>query len=421
MAMSVLVTDAAGNHALAVARSLGQRGIRVALADSARTAKGLFSRHCADRAWYPSPAHGVRPFHDALFGIVDRLKPTVLMPMTERTILALLADRAAIESRVPVVTLPSTQSLRLVFDKSQTVRLATSLEVPVPKTFVVTDVRDLPRLREQMSFPVVIKPRTSEVWTVDDRIVSSGAVEYCFDPRDLEATLASVHRRAPFPLIQEFIPGDGYGVSVLCRRGRIKALFAHRRLRMVKPTGSGSSLRESVEPPPRMVDAATRLLEALAWNGVAMVEFKLDQRDGTPKLMEINGRFWNSLPLATAAGVDFPFLLYTMATEGDAPDCFDYRVGVKSRWLVADARHLIGVMRGRPAGWVGDFPSRRQTLAGFVKFVDRDLYYDELSLSDPKPFLAELVDVMVRQLPQSIFRRRPAPVEERSTRCVFSG
>ncbi len=41
-----------------------------------------------------------------------------------------------------------------------------------------------------------------------------------------------------------------------------------------------------------------------------MVEFKLDPRDNTPKLMEINPRFWGSLALAIESGVNFPYLLY---------------------------------------------------------------------------------------------------------------
>jgi predicted ATP-grasp superfamily ATP-dependent carboligase len=410
--VSVLVTDAQGNHALAVARSLGQQGIRVALADSVRSAKGLFTRYCADRAIYPSPSDSVSRFRAGIHRALETLKPAVLMPMTERTILGLLADREAIESRV-ILPLPSSEAVRVAFDKSETVRLAKLLRVPVPQTLVLDDVRQLEQIRSQVSYPAVIKPKSSEVRTIDDRIVPSGAVEYCFGPDDLERRYLSVHRRSPLPLIQEFIPGDGYGVSVLCQRGRLKALFAHRRLRMVRPTGSGSSLRESIAPPPSMVDAATRLLESLAWDGVAMVEFKLDPRDGTPKLMEINGRFWNSLPLAIAAGVDFPSLLYRMATEGDVPECFNYRVGVKSRWLLADARHLLGVLRGRPEGWIGDFPSRRETLRGFLTFVERDLYYDDLWLSDPAPFFAELVDVMCRQVPRSIFHRRPPVLEPR--------
>src|SRR5258707_970481 len=60
--MSVLVTDASGNHALAVVRSLGRRGIRVAAADSAWWAKAGFSRYCATRAVYPSASRGIPEF-----------------------------------------------------------------------------------------------------------------------------------------------------------------------------------------------------------------------------------------------------------------------------------------------------------------------------------------------------------------------
>lgn len=410
--MSVLVTDAAGNHALAVVRSLGRRGIRVAVADSAPCAKSFFSRYCAERHVYPSPALGTREFLNHLRLILERVKPAMLMPMTERTILAILARREEIESSVALAPLPSMDAIRVAFDKSLTVRLARSLGVPVPATYSFDRLPDLEKIGPELSYPVVIKPRQSEILTVDGRIVSSGTVAYCFGPRELENRYLSVHRRAPLPLIQEFISGEGYGVSVLCDHGKIKALFAHRRLRMIRPTGSGSSLRESIAPPAAMVEAARSLLETLKWHGVAMVEFKLDARDRIPRLMEINGRFWNSLPLAVAAGVDFPYLLHRLGTEGETPECFDYRVGVRSRWLAGDVRHLVEVLRGRPAGWVDGFPSRGKTLLEFMKFIDRDLYYDDLWLSDPAPFFADMADLLFRQFPRFLFQRRMPVVEE---------
>jgi len=155
-----------------------------------------------------------------------------------------------------------------------------------------------------------------------------------------------------------------------------------------------------------MVEAAHALLGSLRWHGVAMVEFKLDPRDGRPKLMEINGRFWNSLPLAVAAGVDFPFLLYRLATEGDVPECFEYRSGVRCRWLVGDAQHLAGVLRGRPAGWPDAFPSRGRTVADFMKCFGRDLHYDDLWISDPMPFIADLADLTLRRIPEQLLPGR---------------
>ena len=177
---------------------------------------------------------------------------------------------------------------------------------------------------------------------------------------------------------------------------------------MVRPTGSGSSLRESIAPPEDMLAPARRLLEALEWHGVAMVEFKRDDRDGAAVLMEINGRFWNSLPLAVASGVDFPFLIYRLATEGACPERLDYRVGVRGRWLAGDLRHLAEVLRGRPAEWSGPFPTRWRTLIDFVKPGGKDLHYDDLWLRDPAPFVAGLLGGAVRTLPAgAVDRERP--------------
>ena len=90
-----------------------------------------------------------------------------------------------------------------------------------------------------------------------------------------------------------------------------------------------------------MCSSDLALLEALHWRGAATVEFTRDARDGKPRLMQINGRLWNSLPLAVASGIDFPFLLYTLALQGTCPEQFDYRVGVRGRSLAPDAQRLL--------------------------------------------------------------------------------
>jgi predicted ATP-grasp superfamily ATP-dependent carboligase len=406
--MRVLVTDASGNHALAVVRSLGRRGIDVIAADGVRCAQASFSRYAGGRAVYPSPRRGVAPFQEGLLRLIETRRPGLLLPMTECTLTALAPIREAIESAVRLAPLPEPAALATAFDKRATIDLAASLRVRAPRTWQIDYPAHLAGLKDRVPYPVVIKPRASELLTDDGRVVASGPVAYAESPDALEAKWLAVHRRAPRPLIQEFIPGEGYGISTLYDRGRLRALFAHRRLRMIIPTGSGSSLRESILPPRDMADAACRLLEALHWHGVAMVEFKRDARDGTAVLMEINGRFWNSLPLAVASGVDFPFLLYRLATEGACPESFDYRVGVRGRWLAGDAAHLVAALRGRPPGWTGAFPTRAGAIRNFLHFGGRDLHYDDLWLSDPVPFAAGLVGGVLRHLPGPAPAPRPA-------------
>jgi len=80
--MSVLVMDASGNHALAVVRSLGRRGVRVAAAGETWCAQSFLSRHCARRFLYSSPERGIREFRAALGRILARARPAMVMPMT---------------------------------------------------------------------------------------------------------------------------------------------------------------------------------------------------------------------------------------------------------------------------------------------------------------------------------------------------
>ena len=67
-----------------------------------------------------------------------------------------------------------------------------------------------------------------------------------------------------------------------------------------------------------------------------MVEFKKDNRDSEFKLMEINPKFWGSLDLAIASGVNFPHLICEMAVKGDIKPIFSYKTGVKFRWPFPD-------------------------------------------------------------------------------------
>src|ERR671923_161553 len=83
------------------------------------------------------------------------------------------------------------------------------------------------------------------------------------------------------------------------------------------PSGGVSVLSESVPIDPALRAIAERILDRVRWHGVVMLEFKITPA-GAPCLIEANARFWGSLQLAIDAGVDFPYLLYQVAT-GQTP------------------------------------------------------------------------------------------------------
>jgi predicted ATP-grasp superfamily ATP-dependent carboligase len=155
-----------------------------------------------------------------------------------------------------------------------------------------------------------------------------------------------------------------------------------------------SVYRESIEPDPVLRERALALLDAFAWQGVAMVEFKVEGATGTPYLMEVNGRFWGSLQLAIDAGVDFPALLIEAAADRPAPPLGEFRAGVRSRWWWGDVDHLIARMRRSRAALdlPGDAPGRWTAIRDFLHVrpgIDRN---EVLRWNDPAPFLRESLD-----------------------------
>jgi predicted ATP-grasp superfamily ATP-dependent carboligase len=207
-------------------------------------------------------------------------------------------------------------------------------------------------------------------------------------------------RCAPSILVQEFVEGTGVGYFALISGGRVRAEFAHRRLRDVRPTGSGSSLRVSASIAPWLREQALAVLWALDWSGVAMVEFRL-RHDGTPVFLEVNGRFWNSLALAIHAGVDFPALVATLAADGEVDAPPHYREGIRCRWILGDVRHLIEVWRGAPEAYPGAFPTRLRTLAA-VLTPTRGTWHDNFDWLDPLPELGDWLHFLSRKIPRFI-------------------
>jgi hypothetical protein len=173
---------------------------------------------------------------------------------------------------------------------------------------------------------------------------------------------------------------------LLIRNGELAAAFAHRRLREKPVSGGVSVFRESIAMDEDLLRRSRALLECFEWEGVAMVEYKIDSTTGEPFIMEINGRFWGSLQLAIDAGVDFPAILLD-PLRSQAPD--GYRVGARSIWEWGEVDHLIARMRGgEPAG--------PQPRAGRLRVVAQVLSdfrpgskLEILRLRDPMPFLHE--------------------------------
>jgi predicted ATP-grasp superfamily ATP-dependent carboligase len=397
--MRILVLDGDQNQAVACVRSLARQGHHVLAGESRSWSKACWSRYSAGRFRYASPTTDPEQFLTDVQAEATRERGTLVLPMTEVTTLLISEHREHFVRAEARLLLPDHADLLRAVDKSQTTTLAQSLGVAVPKTISASGTEEAQEKAGQIRFPVVLKPKSSQQQSEQGGIRPAGRPRYATTADEMLAALKPMLQQSSTVLIQEFVEGTGTGYFALMNRGELRAEFAHRRIRDVHPTGSGSALRESILPTPRIRDASLAMLRALHWHGVAMIEYRL-REDGVPVFLEINGRFWHSLPLACYAGADFPALLATMAEFGDVAPPAPYQVGLKCRWLVGDFRHLVEVWRGRPLGYPGKFPRRWPTLLSEVT-PSPGTHHDNFMWRDPLPELGDWI-----RLFQQVWERR---------------
>lgn len=366
----VLVTDADALHSLAIVRSLGTKGMRVSMSSHRRVFSLCFySKFCKERIIYPPPNRS-KEFISFMLDLVQSKKFDILLPVRS-AVVPLIAEHA--EKFKPFVNfvLPSFDSMTIANNKESTFRFAEKVGVPVPKTIYPRKFSDIEKEASRFRFPVVAKASVGS--GSRGMVYLNSSVELMrFAEKNFTPESDLTQKKC---IVQEYIQGDGFGFFSIFDQGEPKAIFMHRRLREYPITGGPSTLAESVYHP-RLAELGLKLLKALNWNGVAMVEFKLDQSDNEFKLMEINPRFWGSLNLPVASGVDFPYLFCLLAMKQNFEPVFKYKQGVKFRWLFpGDFMHLLAKY-----GLCKDF---------YKDFFDPAVRYD-ISLSDIKPNIVEL-------------------------------
>ncbi|MBN2516526.1 MAG: ATP-grasp domain-containing protein [Deltaproteobacteria bacterium] len=372
MNSEVFITDGHWRKSLAAVRALGKKGIKVTVGESTGLATAAFSRYCNKAVVYPSPFFSPSDFVDFLHRELSHHSHRLLLPMEDET-LTLISRHHQDFSRLTYLPVVPAEKLQFARSKDNVLKTAAQQGIPIPKTWFINSISDLETLKSSFTYPAVIKPT-----------MGSGALGIAY-PRNSSELLEhylSVHKRFPYPMIQEYIPreGPGYGASFLVNEnGRVKASFIHKRLREYPVTGGASTLRESARHDD-IRDMALALLKTLDWFGVAMVEFKIDLRDGIPKLMEINPRFWGSLHLSVEAGVNFPYLLYRMARGENFKPVEQYEIGKRCRWVLpGDILHFMYN------------PKRARLLPDFFHFWQKNTVYDICSFRDPLPVLGRIL------------------------------
>ncbi len=408
---------------LSTVRSLGRGGLEVHIAWCGKES-------IARRSRYVYRAHEIPPYDTsndqwktALRDLMESNCFDLVIPCSDPTILPIQKHRKEFEPSGPIYLLDD-DIQAIVGDKLRTAELARSVGVNVPRERILSVGECGRDLARDFTLPVVLKPTAS---FDPDRVGDKRFVRKAYSWDEYDKLVQEMMTEGPVAVQENFI-GMGVGVELLLRDGEILTAFQHARVH--EPLhGGGSSYRRSVPVSPGLLDASARMMRELQYTGVAMVEFKVDRQTNDWVLIEVNGRFWGSLPLAVAAGADFPLWLYQLIVEGRT--CFPnrHRVGIYSRNLALDLHWQAANLRAdRSNPTLSTRPVIADLWESAANVLTSREHSDTLVLDDPLPGAIELRDlagkavhgliraVAVRYLQLRPVRRRLAARARRALR-----
>jgi predicted ATP-grasp superfamily ATP-dependent carboligase len=374
--VDVVVTNASSTTALALIRSLGKQKISVIASDSFPYSIGFMSKYCKQRFLYDDPYQNPTKTLKTLIKIGKNLGKPILMPAGDDILLLAIKYRTTLDDAL-ILPLPPNNTLKIAIDRAQTLKLASKLNIPTPKTFTPTSTKELKEISKRLKYPIVIKPRTSGGF----RTKFGQKILKVWSLKQLTMTYTLVDKFFPQPLVQEYIPGNVRNLYSLCtifnQKHNPLGTFSIKKLHQLVEgvTACGEPIEDK-----NLTNFSIKILKSLKWTGPAEVEFKKDPRDNTLKLMEINPRpfMWINVPIH--AGFDIPYLWYKIAI---GEKCKRINKLEKNLRFINLFHHFLGLINQ-----ISKEENKKQTIKNFLKALKGRFVFDLLSTNDVLPFLS---------------------------------
>ncbi|WP_017625219.1 ATP-grasp domain-containing protein [Nocardiopsis chromatogenes] len=304
--VSVLVTAAGAEGTAGKILRLRRQGFRVVAIDADPRAPGLY---LADRG-HVVPVGTSPDFIPELRRICSAEAVRALVPLVDEE----LVPSWELSGCGLEVLLPRLGMVSVCLDKLALMETLDKAGIPVPPTRLA---RFGPG---DLNLPLIVKPRTGR---------GSRGVTVVRTREELEAALAAAPVERGAMIIQEYVDGPEFSVSVVMwRDGRVQAVVPKEVV--LKDGSSRYAISRRNEAVTR---TCARVARALGADGPFNVQLRIGP-DGVPRVFEINPRFSGSSTLTAAAGVDEIGLLLLQALD-------PHRPRIEDRWRegVAMVRH----------------------------------------------------------------------------------
>lgn len=336
--MNLLVTNTRNAQAYAIIRALRPHAKKIVVTMegenrmAARLSQAANSRLVDKRYYSPSPAKDWRAgrikkenseaeeaYICAILEICAKESIDTIFPSFDPYVYVFSKNKVRFERLGILIPVPEFETVITPLDKYRTIKAALGAGFPCPKTYLPQSEHELREIADELTFPLVIKPRFSAA--------GRGTAIVRDFPRLLDMVRLAIGSYG-MPLIQEYIPGNlgEYIHVVMDRSGEFK-LVLHKRFQRYFRKQTFPVYRESIPPQP-YAETCGALLKDLGWWGGAVMEMRIDCRDNVPKLMEINPRFGSGLLEITETGINAPWMCLKIARREEVQVIESYPLAV---------------------------------------------------------------------------------------------
>jgi D-aspartate ligase len=362
---------------LGIVRSLGRRGVEVVVIDDEHSIS-RHSRYVRSAFRFDDLREDGATLRVLLdLGRSGEFDGWVVYPTREETVATLSRHRAQLREYFRIPT-PEWTVTKWAWDKRNTYERARELGIPTARMWRVKREDELHLVDGEP--PYVLKPAIKEHFFYATRCKAWRA-----DSR--EELVARFRAAAELVgseevLIQELIPGGGDSQFAYCaffKDGVARASMVAQRLRQHPVEFGRASTFVRTADVPQLETISAAFLRSIDYYGLVELEYKLDQRDGRIKLLDVNARTWGYHSLGQRAGVDFPYLLYADQVGLPVPERLRTVTGVSWIRLATDVPTVAIELARRRLDWRSYVWSLRPLHAESV-----------FSHDDVRPGLAEL-------------------------------
>ena len=328
--MRVLITEADHKNTLAAVRALGMNGIEIVVSGRKRLEPAFYSKYCKKKYIYSDPVDHEVEFVKDIIDIVTREKIDVILPIGAESCVVVSKYKGVL-SKITKVAVSDYAIFLKAYDKLQTIEIGKEIGVPCPKTFGILEFEDLENIIKELGFPIVLKAKKGSGYSGVKIINKRSELRKKYDDLinvDTKNENIYDHRNI---IVQEYIPGDIHDVCIFANHGHIIRAVTQKRIKTLPVIGGGGIWNITTNNV-RLIEYSKKLIHTIQYHGPAQIEFKLD-KEGMPRLIEINPKFWGTLDLSIQAGVNFPLISARVAMGEKLNPNYCYKEGFEYIWI----------------------------------------------------------------------------------------